>query len=55
MPRPHYSFSIPTKFELEILEKLRKASLENQRSLSGEIRYRIIKSFQPRDTDKKAD
>lgn len=46
MPKPQYSFSIPTRFELETLEKLREASLQNQRSLSGEIRYRVLKSFQ---------
>lgn len=54
MPKPQYSFSIPTRFELETLEKLREASLQNQRSLSGEIRYRVLKSLQ-KDADKYQD
>jgi hypothetical protein len=51
MPRPELSYSTPVKFELSTLKKLREASLQNQRSLSGEVRYRVIQSFQ-NDADK---
>ena len=51
MPKPELSYSTPVKFELETLKKLRESSLKNQRSLSGEIRYRIIQSFQHKDKD----
>ena len=48
MPRQELSYSTPIKFETETLKKLREASEENQRSLSGEVRYRILQSFKPR-------
>ena len=51
MPRKELSFSIPTKFDVETLKELREIALENERSLSGEIRYRVIKTLKPRDAE----
>jgi len=53
MPKPQYSFSIPTKFELETLKTLRESALANQRSLSGEVRFRVLQTLDPKDSDKK--
>ena len=50
MPRQQFSFSVPTKFDLGTLEELRESALRNQRSLSGEIRFRIIQSLQTKDS-----
>ncbi len=51
MPRPELSYSTPGPFELEILKKLREVAALNERSLSGEVRYRITQSFH-KDIDK---
>jgi len=51
MSRKKLSFSIPTKFEIQVLEELRESALKNQRSLSGEIRYRVSKTLQQKDAD----
>jgi hypothetical protein len=45
MPRPELTYSTPVRFELEILKKLREIAAQNERSLSGEVRYRITQSF----------
>jgi hypothetical protein len=52
MPRQDYASSISIKFELETVAQLRKEALENQRSLSGQVRHLIYKSLQPKDSDK---
>jgi hypothetical protein len=52
MPRPDYASSISIKFELETVAQLRRQALENQRSLSGQVRHLIYKSLQPKDSDK---
>ena len=53
MPKQYLSFSVPTKFDLGTLEELREAAIRNQRSLSGEIRYRVMQTLKrPKDTDK---
>jgi hypothetical protein len=51
MPRKELSFSIPTKFDAETLRELREMAIKNQRSLSGEIRYRVIKTLQHKDAE----
>lgn len=45
MPRQELSYSTPVKFELETLKKLREIAAQNERSLSGEVRFRILQSF----------
>ena len=52
MPRQDYASSISIKFELETVNQLRKEAMENQRSLSGQVRHLIYKSLQPKDSDK---
>ena len=51
MPRPDYASSISIKFEIETVNQLRKEALENQRSLSGQVRHLIYKHLQPKDSD----
>ncbi|MCL5125959.1 MAG: hypothetical protein M1511_15965 [Deltaproteobacteria bacterium] len=51
MPRPELSYSTPVRFELATLKKLREIAAENERSLSGEVRFRILQSFK-KDADK---
>jgi hypothetical protein len=51
MPRQELSYSTPIKFETETLKKLREVAAQNERSLSGEVRFRILQSFK-KDTDK---
>lgn len=51
MLRKELSFSIPTKFDVETLKELREIALKNQRSLSGEIRYRVIKTLKHKDAE----
>jgi hypothetical protein len=53
MDKPPLSVSIPTKFDMRTLEKLRVAASKNQRSLSGEVRFRVIQTLQPEETVKK--
>ena len=51
MPRPELNYSTPVRFEMETLKKLREVAAQNERSLSGEVRFRILQSFK-KDTDK---
>ena len=51
MPRQELSFSVAAKFDVETLKKLREFALKNQRSLSGEIRYRVIQTLKTKKTD----
>jgi hypothetical protein len=51
MPRQELSYSTPVRFEMETLKKLREIAAHNERSLSGEVRYRVLKSLQ-KDADK---
>lgn len=52
MPKLVDASSISIKFKLETVKELRKEALQNNRSLSGEVRHRIYKSFQAKDSDK---
>jgi len=54
MPRPELSYSTPVRFELEILKKLREVAAQNERSLSGEVRFRIHQSLK-KDLDENQD
>jgi hypothetical protein len=54
MPRPELSYSTPVRFEVEILKKLREVAAQNERSLSGEVRFRIHQSLK-KDLDENQD
>ncbi len=45
MSKPELCFSTPIKFDLETLKELRESASKNQRSLSGEVRYRILQTL----------
>ena len=51
MSKPEYASSISIKFELETVNQLREEASQNQRSLSGEVRHRIYKSFHRKDSE----
>ena len=52
MPKQDLSLSTPIKFDTKTLEELRESASKNQRSLSGEVRFRIIQTLQPKDSAK---
>lgn len=52
MSKPELSYSTPVKFELETLKKLKESAWANQRSLSGEVRFRVLQTMEPKDSDK---
>jgi len=45
MPRQELSYSTPVRFEMETLKQLREIAAHNERSLSGEVRFRIHQSL----------
>jgi hypothetical protein len=51
MEKKELSYSTPVKFELGTLKKLRESASANQRSLSGEVRFRILQTLEPTDSD----
>lgn len=51
MSKQRFSCSTPIKFSEQTLEELRESALKNQRSLSGEIRFRVAQTLQQQDTE----
>lgn len=45
MSKKKFCFSTPVKFAPDTLKELRESALRNQRSLSGEVRYRILQTL----------